>query len=205
MALPGEGDQSNSSNATDGNANPGVPRSTRRTNIDSIPSQYKIPKHMKQLEGSSNWDSWSFCMKNVFNGGEAWDIVRGAEPMPDGTDQDALDIWIAKSKAAQITINLSITETCYPLVEEATSAPDAWKALSEAYKSKGLLTAFYHRIKLITYRFTEALSFGPQIDALRQLRKQQVSGGIPCEDWDFAICLLAALPESYSVVKQSIL
>ncbi|KAG8960233.1 hypothetical protein FRC00_000735 [Tulasnella sp. 408] len=40
---------------------------------------------------------------------------------------------------------------------------------------------------------------------MRQLRVKQVAAGIPSEDRDFAFCLLNALPESYSIVKQTIL
>ncbi|KAG8914457.1 hypothetical protein FRC00_013489 [Tulasnella sp. 408] len=40
---------------------------------------------------------------------------------------------------------------------------------------------------------------------MRQLLVKQVAAGIPSEERDFVFCLLNALPESYSIVKQTIL
>ncbi|KIO33214.1 hypothetical protein M407DRAFT_4170 [Tulasnella calospora MUT 4182] len=152
------------------------------------------------------WDTWSFRLQNVFEVENVWGIVSGSIARPgNGSDQAAIDAWDAMGKAARITINLALAPPCIPLVMSATTAAAAWKALSNAYKAKGLLKAFYYRSQLSSCRFIESQLFGPQIDHLRQLRIKQTSAGLPCEDWDFAIGLLGALPESYLVIKQSIL
>lgn len=191
------------SNLTGGNA-PQLTAPITSATARAIPNTFKLPKGHEPLDGSSNWDAWSFRLRNVFESEEAWDIVLGTETKPTG-DAEKIQIWTAKDKAARITINLAIATTVIPIVSEAKTAAETWKALADAYGSKGLLTAFYYRSQLINYRFIDSQPFEQQIDQLRQLRIKQVAAGIPSPDWDFAISLLAALPDSYSVIKQSIL
>ncbi|KAG8989072.1 hypothetical protein FRB90_002415 [Tulasnella sp. 427] len=183
---------------------PQHPLNMPATSYRSIPSRFTLPKSFELLQGSSNWDTWAFKFMNVFEAEGAWKIVTGAEkePTKDGPQRD---VWVLLDRAARITIALYLAEPCIPHVATSTSSAASWKALSDAYKPKGLLTAFHYRNQLVTARFNEAQPIGPQIDQLRQLRVKQITAGIPCEDWDFAICLLGALPESYSVTKQAIL
>ncbi|KAG8991296.1 hypothetical protein FRB90_001406 [Tulasnella sp. 427] len=92
-----------------------------------------------------------------------------------------------------------------PHIQSSTSSAYSWKALSDAYKSKGLLTAFHYRNQLVMAHFNETQPLRPQTNWLQQLRVKQITTSIPCKDWDFAICLLGALPEPYSITKQAIL
>lgn len=133
-------------------------------NTKAIPSTFKLPKGHEALVGASNWDTWAFRLQNVFEAEDAWDIVNGTEPQP--TDSAQRVIWKAKNKAARITINLAIADSCVPLVLGLELASDAWKALSDAYKTKGLMTAFHVRGQILSFKFNESLPFCPQIDHL---------------------------------------
>ncbi|KAG8920142.1 hypothetical protein FRC00_010424 [Tulasnella sp. 408] len=131
-------------------ANPGAYTSASR-----IPTRYKVPKELEPLDGSSTWDAWCFRLRNVFEAEDAWGVVNGTEQLPT-TDPDKILVWKAKDKAAQITINLALSTTCIPLVENAKTAAVAWKALSDAYCKKGLLTAYYYRSQVINFCFNDS-------------------------------------------------
>lgn len=170
--------------------------------INAIPGRFTLPKQFIILDGK-NYDNWYFHMKTVFQAEKAWGIVSGTIPMP--TTEPRLSAWKAKDEAARLTINFGISVSCFSSVSQATSAHEAWQSLWNAYKQKGLLAAFNGRIQMMKFRFDASKDLNPQIDELRKLRMETTEGGIACEDWEFCLFLLAALPESYYIVRQTLL
>ncbi|KAG8926805.1 hypothetical protein FRC01_008347 [Tulasnella sp. 417] len=131
--------------------------------------------------------------------------VNGTEPRPLSNQPVKRAIWDAKDKAAKITIRLAVSNSCIHLVKYAETAAEAWKELEKAYSAQTVLTGYHYRAQLVRYCIDDNKPIGTQLNELHQLRSKQIESGLPCDDWDFAITILIALPESYSVMRQSII
>ncbi|KAG8927190.1 hypothetical protein FRC01_007869, partial [Tulasnella sp. 417] len=171
----------------------------------TIPGKFKLPNDLERLSGTDDWDNWSYQLENIFESEEAWGVVNGSEKRPPSDQKAKRVIWDAKNKASLITIKLAVSKACVSHVKQAESASAAWTALEKAYSTKGFLTAYYYRAQISRYCFDENKPLGPQIDHLRGLRIKQIEAGFPCDEWDFAISVLVALPESYAIMRQQVL
>lgn len=170
-------------------------------------SHIALPRDFEKLQGASNFDFWEFNVKNIAKADNQWRIIIGEETRPEETDDNTEDVedWVERDEAALIRISLSVEKQCVPHVRNATSASEAYSALSLAYKQSGALVAFNLRMEMHQFRFEDSRQLQPQLDHLLDLRSRTTAAGITITDLDYLLTVIMALPPSYSILRTSIL
>ena len=82
-----------------------------------------------------NYQQWSSRIKTYLLAEDLWDIVEGTDKLPEEEDAEAeRKAWKKKDAKALYAIWNSCGDDTYGLIKRATTAKQAWDALSDKLK-----------------------------------------------------------------------
>ena len=176
-------------------------------------SNYSIEK----LEGMGNWTDWDRQFKALLGINNLLDMLSataapsggtvtgaGAQAVTTYTPEEQLTFDQKQTKVkSYLTLNtVSSTHSKWDWTDTAWAA---WKKLEALYGKPSPIGAFTLYQKLMGFKFVEGESYRKQVEDLLTLRAQTAKAGITIQDHVFALQVLLALPQSWSVFRQSIL
>ncbi|KAI5644631.1 gag-polypeptide of LTR copia-type domain-containing protein [Phthorimaea operculella] len=91
---------------------------------------------VEKLNGSLNYSSWSFTMKNLLIVSDLWDVVDQPEEKLTELGEQAFKRLDAKAKAR---ICLNLEKHVFPIVKNAETSSETWENLKKNYADSGLL------------------------------------------------------------------
>ncbi|CAH0714360.1 unnamed protein product, partial [Brenthis ino] len=144
--------------------------------------------NFEKLEGSSNFHTWKFSIKNILILEGLWDVIEGS-------DDD-----VVRQQRALARICLSVKKELYQYVRNATSAAAAWKNLAEVFEDRGLYRRVLLLRKLHRVEFTAYSSMNAYIENVTTLVQQLHDIGRTIEDAEIAEILLSGLPSEYDTL-----
>lgn len=154
-------------------------------------SVYRI----EPLRGTENFAVWKVRMRHILtNLGIANHVEPGAmTPL----DPSLVATWKASDQKALTTIVLRVADNVLVHVETATTAKQAWAALSTLYKSKGILGITTTRRKMHQTWCAEDGNIEEHIHTMRTFQVALARLGRPINNDEFAQTLMDSLPGSW--------
>ncbi|XP_045452164.1 uncharacterized protein LOC123661222 [Melitaea cinxia] len=160
--------------------------------MDSSPSiashTTSYAANFEKLEGSSNFHTWKFSIKNIL-------ILEGLWGVIEGQDND-----VVRQQRALARICLSVKKELYQYVRNAKSAAAAWNNLSEVFEDRSLYRRVLLLRKLHRVDFTVYSSMNAYIEDVTTLVQQLHDIGRIVEDAEIAEILLSGLPSQYDTL-----
>lgn len=138
-----------------------------------------------KLKGRENYTTWKIAMENLLSLDGLWKSVLG-------TEMNAEKIAKAKAK-----IVLSVEETLYIHVANATTAEEAWKNLHKAFEDTGLTRKVGLLRKITTTRLENCESMEKYVNEVMSAAHQLTAIGFEINQEWLGTALLAGLPEQY--------
>jgi hypothetical protein len=150
------------------------------------------------LDGT-NYHDWKFGISMLLRRAGIYSIVCGDVKK---TDEDKT--WDKNSEEGLVLIGLSIDPSQYSYIRDATTGPEAWKALSDVYEKNSRANRI--SLKRQFYSFTHDIGRGMQgyITGISNLAAQLKSIGVTLTDEDIADVLIFNLDETYSSIAASL-
>ena len=177
------------------------------------------------LTGKESYKAWSDAIKGVayFNG--FWEhftistIVRDVDethvPATDTTpahtdrkvvwtnDKDLKKLDMKAQGAILLTVSSTIKLDIDALHEP--TAYDMWQALKSKYQTRDGVSALLDYKRFMHAELVDDGTMEAQLGRLHELRARCALNGHVMEDWQYCLKVLTALPDSYSIVQDSLL
>lgn len=150
---------------------------------------------MEKLDGSSNYHTWKFSMKNLLLLEGLWDLIEG-EPNADPNGN--------RERKTLARICLSIKTSLYQYVWNATTAKEAWNKLSDVFQDKGLFRRVLLLRKLHKIHYNDYNCMTSYIEAIITTVQQLSDIGKTVDDEEVAEILLSGLPAEYDSVVSNL-
>ena len=154
---------------------------------------------VEKLENDGkNYSSWVFRIQLVLKLRELWGQIEGSNSTP---PNPVTDEWFAKDQKAYTQIALTLSDDPLNTIYDTTTAKDAWNALADRYRGKGIQSAGYLLTKLWQTRMTVDIGMEDQINEKRTIARQLGGLGFPLEDKVLAMAIVISLPPEYRIVQ----
>lgn len=174
------------------------------------------------LTGRLNYREWSLEVEADAMLGAFWGAFDGTNTTPTGADAAQIERVVDREMKAQDLVLKTISHPLRkelmryrPIVTTATAtvaavtrdpkAKDMWDYLESKFQKKDGLSALFDFQLLFRASFTDDGTLEAQLNELTKLRIRAAAGGFTVEDWQFAVIMLIALPQSYEHIKDSFL
>ncbi len=137
-------------------------RNTPISGLIGILPTGNVSSNVEKLEGSANYRSWSFEMKNLFIKRKGWGYVNGNIRGPPESDVNRRHPWDQNDSDLLADINLNMGRSEYVYVENAQSSHEEWMALEKVYKNSDSGTKILLFKRLTHIRFEDSKLHMPQ-------------------------------------------
>jgi len=103
---------------------------------------------VEKLKGSSNFDTWKFCISLLLEEKGVLDVVTGDEAQPAATQQEAWKKYMDKNRKAMILLasNVEVSQIIY--IKPHTLAKEAWAQLHRVYQQTTIANQLFLREQL---------------------------------------------------------
>lgn len=148
----------------------------------------------------SNYATWKIQCKMALMKEGLWAIVAGTEVAPRETDAAAYSKFVGRRDKALAIVVLSVDPTLLYLIGEPTDPKDVWTKLVDQFQRKTWANKLEMRRKLHSMRMKEGDSVQGHIRQMTEVFNKLSAMDAPMSEEDRVICLLASLPDSFSVM-----
>jgi hypothetical protein len=157
---------------------------------DNSLSQIRI----KHLEGAEGYDTWKTKMTHLLIHMDLDSYIK--DDPPEGTPSEKAT-WEHKQMKALGQIFFRVGEKPMAHIKNMKTAKAAWEKLQRIYETRGITAIIRLRRRLSQTTCTEGEDVENYLHTLTQIRSDIETYGSTIDDKEFAITLLAGLPESW--------
>ncbi|KAI5644689.1 zc3h12a-like ribonuclease NYN domain-containing protein [Phthorimaea operculella] len=151
---------------------------------------------VEKLNGSLNYSSWSFTMKNLLIVSDLWDVVDQPEEKLTELGEQAFKRLDAKAKAR---ICLNLEKHVFPIVVNAETSSETWENLKNNYADSGLLRKLHLLRSLFNSKLEQHQDMQEYVSKIRGIHQQLLEiGEKSIQDSFIGTIMLTGLPESYN-------
>ena len=168
-------------------------------------------KYAFKLEGSKDYNVWSFSVLKLLETEGLSPFVLGSVPFPKKDDSNEANYfwlvsrWLEFDSAAMSAILNSVSKSQLPLLTQCSSACEMWSRLKDSYLLNSDVTVARLETELMTLtwkRNTPLEDFIAQIDYCAELLR---GCGQTVPDSRLKMCLLRGLPDRLSSIQHVLL
>jgi hypothetical protein len=117
---------------------------------------------VEKLENDGkNYTSWVFGVHLVLKLRQLWGQIEGPNSSP---PNPITEEWLAKDEKAYLQIVLTLSDDPLHTIYDTTTAKDAWNALADRYRGKGIQSVGYLFTKLWQIKMTVDVGMEEQIN-----------------------------------------
>lgn len=142
----------------------------------------------------NNYCLWKKKAECVLIRDDTWCVIRDSVPnQPDAQ-------WIRKDESARASIYLMIEDDLFGLIDEATTAKEAWQLLKTRFETFSFSECVFVMKKLCKMQLDDFHDMEQHINEIQMEMKKLASMGEKLgEKWEVAM-ILRSLPDSYDVL-----
>lgn len=142
----------------------------------------------------NNYFVWKRKAECVLIRDDTWCVIR------DNIPQQPDDKWLRKNESARASIFLMIGDDLFNIIDETTTAKEAWRLLKEKFETFSFSECVFIMKKLCKMQLDEYGDMERHLNDIQiELKKLASMGEALSEKWEVAI-ILRSLPESYDVL-----
>ncbi|NDA63211.1 MAG: hypothetical protein EBX50_14400, partial [Chitinophagia bacterium] len=163
-----------------------------------------IPKDLtiqvvEKLKGSSNYDTWKFCITLILEERGLLQVVSGDEKEPDSSDQAARKEYMDKNRRAMIILasNVEISQLIY--IKPHALAKDAWAQLNKVYQQTTIANQLFLREQLREMKQKEGEKVQEFVTRLLGVQQQLDGAGAQVDEQELVLKLLGGVLPQYKV------
>ena len=150
---------------------------------------------VEKLKGFSNFDSWRFCIKLIFEERGLLSVVTGDEQVPGDTAQGRQD-YMDKNRRAMIILASNVEGSQMIYIKPHAYAKDAWAQLNRVYQQTTLANQLFLREQLREIRQREGEKVHEFVTRLLGVQQQRDGAGAQVEEqWLILKLLEGVLPK----------
>lgn len=161
---------------------------------------------------ASNYNIWKIRMKFALTEKQLWNYVDETATVPPRGTPRQLDAYSRQDARALSRISQGVSDDYLFLVQNATSARDAWLRIERHFENRGAGQLRELRRRLLTTKMTERSQAGlgheqrmeQHLSFMRGLASQLAGMGYNVSEAEFVDAVLESLPESYRVVVSTL-
>jgi hypothetical protein len=150
----------------------------------------------------SNYHEWKFAIIMVLRRSGCWEITKGTVSRP--ATRDAAEKWDIKSEEGLTSIGLTIDSDQYQYIEDATTGPEAWEALSKVYEKNSRGNRIALKRQFYGYVHDTNKSIQIYISGILGLATRLKAIKVKLEDTDIMDVLLFNLDSDWSNIAATL-
>ena len=155
-------------------------------------------QQVQKLSGSDDYFNWKFDMEMVLIGRDLWDIVTGAEVLPENPTEKARNDFRRRDNKARSIICLSITSDLKIYIRNCKSSKEAWDSLQGHFEEKTMSKILMYRKQMYKLQLEKGGNMTDHINKLKVIAEhRQAVDDAPLEK-DLVYTLLNSLSEEYN-------
>ena len=143
-----------------------------------------------------NYYDWKFAITMVLRRSGCWEIVNGTISKP--STRDAREKWEIKSEEGLTSIGLTVDTDQYQYIQDATTGPEAWEALSKVYEKRSRANWIALKREFYSHQHNPDAPIQDYISGILGSARKLKAIGVKLEDTDIMDILLLNLHADWS-------
>jgi len=154
---------------------------------------------VEKLKGSSNFDTWKFCISLLLEEKGVLDVVTGDEAEPAATQQEAWKKYMDKNRKAMILLasNVEVSQIIY--IKPHTLAKEAWAQLHRVYQQTTIANQLFLREQLREMKQKDGEKVQEFVSRLLGVQQQLDGAGAQVDEQELVLKLLGGVLPRYKV------